>query len=682
MNNVLLNTILSMDAYNRGYNAGISLPLQDTNAQNSRIDGVQILFDSSVLGVGVDQSASFYAIAYEDTNGNVTVSYRGTDSIVGSPNIWGDGDFINGWFVGTGDKEAKQAEFAIRFFQDVVESQDPANFNYFTNSVSLTGHSLGGGLAGLVGGLYHRPAEIFDNMPFEKVIQNIVVSSSDINHPDHNPELKDLIYAGLVVSDDTSQVNATSINGESLEFFRSLQSVPDNQIKLYDSIGSNDFTSVQLHSVSSLAIRLFADVGGIGETSLATDWQVAAPYFWNVMYDGAFARDIGMFNVAGRLTTEAIDDPTNKVDNYADILRQVIAYSAIDGSEGVTVFGDTGIRALYDDANDLGNALGDSTALETYATDISKAFVQFAGTLALNKIEQVNFADAINGVLTYSPDALNNTLTVDFSDELWTKANSDVEVPPMIALSSLIDTVLFTDPAEETLFRGYMQQLWGDDTTNVFDRIVFALTDTGTTNVSDNNDLNAKTTLVVSGGGDQTLNGSNVDDFIYGGDGADTLYGNDGVDLLYGGLGNDRLYGGQGNDYFVGAEGGKDNIYGEDGVDTVSYVDANSRIFANFSSYAYISVNQADGTRNTLRTIEKIEGTAYDDGFTVRSGTGVEEVLAGNGNDVFLVKSGELESIVLDGGAGVDEVYFEGLSESDFVRSDGLSTIYTNILDS
>jgi putative lipase involved disintegration of autophagic bodies len=39
-------------------------------------------------------------------------------------------------------------------------------------NISLTGHSLGGGLAGLVGAVYLQEAVLFDNMPFELSAQN------------------------------------------------------------------------------------------------------------------------------------------------------------------------------------------------------------------------------------------------------------------------------------------------------------------------------------------------------------------------------------------------------------------------------------------------------------------------------------------------------------------------------
>jgi len=78
-----------MDAYNRGYDPGISI-------SGSVIGNATIIKDSFVLGETTilgetyrnDQLSSFYGIAYQikDTNGNITdtvISYRGTDDPTG-----------------------------------------------------------------------------------------------------------------------------------------------------------------------------------------------------------------------------------------------------------------------------------------------------------------------------------------------------------------------------------------------------------------------------------------------------------------------------------------------------------------------------------------------------------------------------------------------------------------------
>ncbi len=162
MNDTLFRAILSMDAYNRGYNPGISnLSDAPPSATSTVRIGSAIVFNSR--GDAEAQSAGFYAIAYQMADGSKVIAYRGTDQNISWP--WSDigSDLWNGYGVGAGSAESKQAELAFKFYQTVAG----AGVDLTTANISLTGHSLGGGLAGLVGAVYRRPASLFDNMAFE-----------------------------------------------------------------------------------------------------------------------------------------------------------------------------------------------------------------------------------------------------------------------------------------------------------------------------------------------------------------------------------------------------------------------------------------------------------------------------------------------------------------------------------
>ncbi len=97
-------------------------------------------------------AVGFNAKAYT-YNGETIISYRGTDTFIL--------DSIFGYqsSIGLG---SKQSELAAQFYQTVVGD---AAFP-FSTSVTFTGHSLGGGLAGLMAGLYGKQAVVFDNMAF------------------------------------------------------------------------------------------------------------------------------------------------------------------------------------------------------------------------------------------------------------------------------------------------------------------------------------------------------------------------------------------------------------------------------------------------------------------------------------------------------------------------------------
>ena len=82
----LFLAILSMDAYNRGYNEGIA----GLGGLGTQIGSATIITDSETTNSTKDaaQAASFYAVAYDvdgadidGLDGTTVISYRGTDEI-------------------------------------------------------------------------------------------------------------------------------------------------------------------------------------------------------------------------------------------------------------------------------------------------------------------------------------------------------------------------------------------------------------------------------------------------------------------------------------------------------------------------------------------------------------------------------------------------------------------------
>jgi hypothetical protein len=152
----LMLAILALDAYNRGDNPGMNFN-RNSDAPGTLIGGATILSDDDTdpAQAASFQAASFYAIAYT-WNGQTIISYRGTrfDGDYG-PN---GQDFFQGWTLGVGFSAAAQPQMALSFYQDVASE-------YGAVSV-LTGHSLGGALAGFVADLTGTPADIFNNIPY------------------------------------------------------------------------------------------------------------------------------------------------------------------------------------------------------------------------------------------------------------------------------------------------------------------------------------------------------------------------------------------------------------------------------------------------------------------------------------------------------------------------------------
>lgn len=154
----LMQAILAMDSYNRGYNEGLT----GLGGVGSQVGLATITQQSDILNGSDGVEAGFYAVAYS-YYGDTVISYRGTDDT---------SDILNGWTAAGGYSEASQVGLAIEFYEavtgKVIGSEDAAAENTI-----LTGHSLGGGLAGLVASIYDENAVVFDNMPFENAANKV-----------------------------------------------------------------------------------------------------------------------------------------------------------------------------------------------------------------------------------------------------------------------------------------------------------------------------------------------------------------------------------------------------------------------------------------------------------------------------------------------------------------------------
>jgi len=155
--------------------------------------------------------------------------------------------------------------------------------------------------------------------------------------------------------------------------------------------------------------------------------------------------------------------------------------------------------------------------------------------------------------------------------------------------------------------------------------------------------------------GDDTLNGGTGRDTLYGGSGNDTLNGDDGNDTLYGGGGNDTLNGGDDNDWLDGGVGADnmngglgDDIYIVDnvgdvagevagGTDTVQSSITHT-LSANIENLTLTGSAPINGTGNARSNI--ITGnsgnnvlTGLGGSDTLKGAGGADTLIGGDGND-------------------------------------------------
>ena len=181
-------------------------------------------------------------------------------------------------------------------------------------------------------------------------------------------------------------------------------------------------------------------------------------------------------------------------------------------------------------------------------------------------------------------------------------------------------------------------------------------------------------------GGNDVVYGYGGDDVVDGGEGDDQLRG-DGPSSYNGPSGNDQLFGGGGDDFMNGGAG-VDTFDGGDGVDRVSFYNRAATQGAIASLITQTISNDGFGNAETMISVEGLgAGTAFadqlagDDGANFMYAGFGDTVLTNGGDDTIIVDSAAL---LLDGGAGIDTIQFDGDTAGMLIADttgDGLAEI-------
>jgi len=173
---------------------------------------------------------------------------------------------------------------------------------------------------------------------------------------------------------------------------------------------------------------------------------------------------------------------------------------------------------------------------------------------------------------------------------------------------------------------------------------------------------------IVGGAKNDTIYGSDRDNYLSGGLGADLVDGGAGDDTLEGGgLSGDTLSGGTGNDVLIyDARDTKENVQGGAGSDTLSAQAFASSVTLDLRKYGEIE-NAAGGSKNDILQGSDDDNILAGNGGNDRligndgadvlyGGDGVDSLYGSVGNDTLI---GDAGSDVLDGGDGNDVVFYD-----------------------
>ena len=601
----------------------------------------------------------FYAAAYRWAgsigNDDTVISYRGTDNF--SPSILasdarGWSDIWGAWTVGLGlAQPSAQALDAFDFYRQVAHrdsifSSAPAN-------LVLTGHSLGGGLAGLVSSISGARGVGFDHMPFGVSAYMFWLSESVARATGLSNQ------TAAPAQPDWNTFHAYFTQGEALQFIRNGASqastgallaylgpslaalgIVAGQIggvttALLEASIANERLStfggltnpIDLHSQNLLVLLKYADETG------RSDWQPLASIVLPALFDPKPAEALGLNTTTGSAEADAQ-------------LRSILAYSAID--EGEKPFGDKAIQAFFNDADQLGrlevslpaDALLSDGAIEAA---LAKIVVQYAGDIGLQHATADKLAEGVIGIRP-----TDGLFQVDLDPARWstTFAQSQHTIagldPFVTAVENRITTAEVVPKSHDGLSAAFADwQSAAKDVTLVsavvsdgagayqIDTLPVAksgseggwifLGGSGAEAVSGGSGKD----LVLAGAGNDTLRGGSGGDVLYGGDGDDTLVAAD-IDVVT--LKGDALIGGAGADTFViSYSDGMLRSSGGVGVITIYDATAEDRLYVSENT---LSQTVPGGSAELLRPL--LGGTqvfSQSPQFWIRNGTVTDQLL-------------------------------------------------------
>lgn len=693
----LYSAILAMDAYNRGYGANLIVEGADEEGI-IKIGNATIDIESEDLGrvdsVRRDEIAGFYAAAYDVSNvsafgdTDTVISYRGTD-FEGGLTL----DMTNGWTVGAGYASGSQAALAKEFYQLAV-SPDSLYAGTPRSDVLLTGHSLGGGLAGFVGLLSGTAVTAFDHMPFlAAAYADLTEAARALNGGTlpanlaavglreldlakfqgyylegealeaaragiSVPGVIDAVLTALIGSGTTSQFLSTFITAASMDT-AGLESQLDNDQVDFD-LAWLPLDALDRHSQALMVINMFGQQMHAGGA-----WGIAASQIMPHLFSEDIAASLGFVQGQNGAGTGA--------GQAGSQLAATIAYSALD--EGNMIYGNTGIRSLFDDANDLGLAIQRSSAApNTDPPEFDAQTVAYLGEIVANyagvlAVEQLVAAEdpenpgeidndwALEGVLHW--DHERGSLSVNLDPYSWVFGEDETQYAIANREALILHTFEISEVSDAALLAGLT---WAQDVVGIegdllnavgamtFDffgtlneaviaygqydafTAIFTRTDISGGLVDSSNEGNTGNVMLIGRGDGEMLGGGNDYDMIFGLGGDDVLIGNAGSDWFEGGDGDDQIFGYTTDDAYAA----------DDDEDTAWYG------------------GSATGIAATIRPITA--GPILVDGDQLYS---IEKIVATHWADTFKFEGSISAALHIDAGfnaVGSDVIDFSGLS--------------------
>jgi len=191
--------------------------------------------------------------------------------------------------------------------------------------------------------------------------------------------------------------------------------------------------------------------------------------------------------------------------------------------------------------------------------------------------------------------------------------------------------------------------------------------------------------LRLTGTGNSTGTGNQLDNSIYGTSGSNVLTGNEGNDTLSGAGGADTLVGGIGDDTYDLSAGGTVVVTENsgEGVDTVIVNTAIvlAAALENVQAYWNAGVIEGNASDNVMTSagLNNMIGDGGNDTFVDTDFSGGDTLVGGLGDDVYRVgENAQRETFVENAGEGIDTIIVDDTGDIDFTLPDNIENLVTS----